>query len=219
MPRERWRGLLAARQFIVPSPMTKVCGLTRAGKRSTHTLDNTGPRQFLVVEFDSGNFDEHAALLHHLAEFCPFVMAVHSGGKSIHGWFCCGGRDEANLLRFMRYAVSLGADPATWIKSQFVRFARRSPRQWQASGSVVFQSPYSGEHMNENVIAIPSGQGEAPRVEDNGEIPTQLKACQTATVVLAQSETRILTAFTEVQPIPSFTFGRSHHYRVRCTSL
>jgi len=48
-------------------------------------------------------------------------MAVHSGGKSIHGWFCCGGRDEANLLRFMRYAVSLGADPATWIKSQFVR--------------------------------------------------------------------------------------------------
>jgi len=120
-PRELWRGLLASRQFIVPSPMSRMDGLTKAGKKSQHTLDNTGPRRFLVVEFDNGTFDHHAALLHHLAEFCQFVMAVHSGGKSIHGWFCCRGRDEANLLRFMRYAVSLGADPATWIKSQFVR--------------------------------------------------------------------------------------------------
>jgi hypothetical protein len=121
MARERCRGLLASLQFIVPSPMIQVYGLTKAGKRSAHTLANTGPRRFLVVEFDQGTFDQHAALLHHLGLFLPFVMAVHSGGKSLHGWFDCLGRDEKNNLRFMRYAVSLGADPATWIKSQFVR--------------------------------------------------------------------------------------------------
>jgi hypothetical protein len=121
MPREHWRGLLAARQFIVPSPMCKICGVNKEGKPSKHCLDNTGPRRFLVVEFDNGTFDQHAAFLHHLASFCPLVLAVHSGSKSLHGWFDCSGRDEANLLRFMRYAVSLGADPATWIRSQFVR--------------------------------------------------------------------------------------------------
>ena len=31
-----------------------------------------------------------------------------------------GEADEA-LARFMRYAVSIGADPATWTRSQFVR--------------------------------------------------------------------------------------------------
>lgn len=120
-PRESWRGRLARCQFIVPSPMTSVYGTTKAGKRSKHTLENTGPRRFLVIEFDQGGFDQHAAILHHLASYGDFVMAVHSGGKSIHGWFYCLGVEEARLLKFMRYAVGLGADPATWTKSQFVR--------------------------------------------------------------------------------------------------
>jgi hypothetical protein len=49
------------------------------------------------------------------------VVAVHSGGKSIHGWFSCSGKPEERLRRFMRYTVRLGADPATWTRSQFVR--------------------------------------------------------------------------------------------------
>jgi len=31
------------------------------------------------------------------------------------------GQPEERLHRFMRYAVSLGADRATWTRSQFVR--------------------------------------------------------------------------------------------------
>ena len=30
-------------------------------------------------------------------------------------------QSEDRLRRFMNYAVSLGADPATWTRSQFVR--------------------------------------------------------------------------------------------------
>ena len=61
------------------------------------------------------------AVLLRLAQHAPLVLAVHSGGKSLHGWFHCPGQPEETLLRFMRYAVSLGADPATWTRSQFVR--------------------------------------------------------------------------------------------------
>ena len=60
-------------------------------------------------------------MLLHLAKVAPLVLAVHSGGKSLHGWFYCAGQPEEKWLHFMRYAVSLGADPATWTRSQFVR--------------------------------------------------------------------------------------------------
>src|SRR4030095_15110837 len=65
--------------------------------------------------------DTCAAILLHLAEFAPMVCAVHSGNKSIHGWFFVQGLAEARLIRFMRYAGSLGGDRATWTRSQFVR--------------------------------------------------------------------------------------------------
>lgn len=120
-PREDWRGHLASQQLIVPSPMCAPKGLTKDGKESAHTLSNTGPRRFLVCEFDQGTTDEHAAILLHLAAYAPLVMAVHSGNKSLHGWFYVAGSLEEKQHKFMRFAVSLGADPATWIRSQFVR--------------------------------------------------------------------------------------------------
>lgn len=120
-PRESWRGELASLQLIVPSPMSKPMGMTKDGKESAHCLDNTGPRRFLVIEFDQGAADEHAAILLHLASRAPLVLAVHSGNKSLHGWFFCAGQPEDRLRRFMEYAVTLGADPATWTRSQFVR--------------------------------------------------------------------------------------------------
>jgi hypothetical protein len=120
-PRERWRGQLSKQQFIVPSPMSAKTGTTLEGKKSQHCLDNTGPRRFLVIEEDVGTVDEQASILLHLAKRWPLALAVHSGGKSLHGWFYCYGQSEDRLHRFMRYAVSLGADRATWTRSQFVR--------------------------------------------------------------------------------------------------
>lgn len=119
--REALRGKLSEFSHIVPSPMSKRMGITKDGRESAHTLENTGLRRFLVIEFDTGTRDEHAALLLHLAERAPFVLAVYSGNKSLHGWFYCKDKEESLLKRFMRYAVSLGADKATWTKSQFVR--------------------------------------------------------------------------------------------------
>jgi hypothetical protein len=120
-PREDWRGELSTLQLIVPSPMSAVTGLTQKGEVSKHSLSNTGARRFLVCEFDTGTPDEHAALLLHLGTFAPLVCAVHSGNKSLHGWFFVAGQPEEKVLKFFRYAVSLGADKQLWCKSQFCR--------------------------------------------------------------------------------------------------
>jgi hypothetical protein len=120
--REEWRGHLSAQQLIVPSPMAARSGPTKAGEQSAHALSITGQRRYLVVEFDQGDADAHAALLLHLAETQgPLALVVHSGNKSLHGWFACHGQTEERLRRFMEHVVSLGADPATWCRSQFVR--------------------------------------------------------------------------------------------------
>jgi hypothetical protein len=119
--RDELKGELSSLSVVVPSPMTARTGKTQDDKFSAHALSITGPRRFLVIEQDNGLIDEQAAILLHLAQFAPLALAVHSGGKSIHGWFVCGNECEATLLAFMRYAVGLGADPATWTRSQFVR--------------------------------------------------------------------------------------------------
>jgi hypothetical protein len=139
-PLNRWYKLDDL-QFIVPNPMTSLRGPTRTGKLSAHALSNTGARRFLIVEFD---FDARrstpeaallatletegrdvrdlsAALLLHLAEKAPLVLAVYSGGKSLHGWFHCAGVAEEKVSNFFQYAVLLGADPASWTPSQFAR--------------------------------------------------------------------------------------------------
>jgi hypothetical protein len=120
-PREQWRGRSETMQFIVPSPMSKVSGKTKDGRDSQHCLDNTGPRRYIVVEFDDGSSDLQAATLLHLSHFAPLVMAVHSGGKSVHGWFYCADWEQDRISRFFRYACSVGADEHLWVRSQFVR--------------------------------------------------------------------------------------------------
>jgi hypothetical protein len=128
-------------QFIVPNSMAAPRGLTQQHRLSYHALSNTGPRRFLIVEFDfdASNSEEEArllgrlategrdvrdlcaALLLHLAEKAPLALAVYSGGKSLHGWFYCAGVAEKRVSDFFRYAVLLGADPANWTRSQFAR--------------------------------------------------------------------------------------------------
>lgn len=127
--RESLRGGLSSKSLIVPSPMTALTGRRkRDGAESAHTLENTGPRHYLVTEFDGGGPDEQAALIWHLRQFAPLVLVLSSGGKSLHAWWKCHGIGDDITGRFMRYAVSLGADHATWTRSQFVRL----PQGWRS---------------------------------------------------------------------------------------
>jgi hypothetical protein len=51
-PREVWRGRESEFAFIVPNPMIKQTGVKADGKSLPRCLDNTGLREFLVIEFD-----------------------------------------------------------------------------------------------------------------------------------------------------------------------
>jgi hypothetical protein len=146
VPKTALAGKLEDLQFIVPSPMSKLEGINQDGILSARCLDNTGSRRFLVVEFDFNEkardgvtdsewaplvrawkakgisvADACAALLYILAISAPLALVVHSGGKSLHGWFYCKGRTEAQLRPFMREAYRLGADHMPFTRCQFVR--------------------------------------------------------------------------------------------------
>ena len=116
-----WGPTLEHLRLIVPSPMTGPRGFAQAGHFSAHSLDNTGPRRFLVVEQDTGDADLQAAVLLELSKTAPLTLVVHSGNKSIHGWFFCQGQREEELLAWFRDAVTLGADHKMWTRSQFTR--------------------------------------------------------------------------------------------------
>ena len=126
--REDWRGQLVDYSLIVPSPMISETGLTKSGRRSHHSLANTGPRRYLIIEADCGDLHQQAAVIWHLAKIAPLAAVVFSGSKSLHGWFYCEGESEDTLLKFMARAVCLGADSRMWLRSQFCRMpdARRS---------------------------------------------------------------------------------------------
>jgi hypothetical protein len=139
-PREQWRGKLSAMQFIVPSPMSAMRGLTQRGTSSARCLGNTGPRRFLVVEQDIGTPDEQARILLHLAQLAPLALVLSSGGKSLHGWFYCEGASFNQQDAFFDLATKLGADRATWSLCQLVRLpeGRRDNGNRQ---SVLFFNP------------------------------------------------------------------------------
>lgn len=120
--RNQWQGKLVDQQFIVPSPMVTRFGRRKSdGELSAHTLNNTGARRFIIVEQDSGTPDLQAGVLMHLSETAPLALAVTSGGKSVHGWFFCEGRNEDSLRLWFKKAAVLGADPKLWTRSQFAR--------------------------------------------------------------------------------------------------
>jgi hypothetical protein len=143
--REDLRGLFHLACLMVPSPMTGPLGRTQEGKWSEHTLEATGPRTVLVIEFDFRKIDELGvptpwapyiqkwedagltisdaclALHAHLATTAPLAVLTFSGGKSTHGTYAAKGVPLDKLHTWMNYVVKLGGDPATWTRSQFVR--------------------------------------------------------------------------------------------------
>lgn len=131
---------------IVPSPMTKPEGLNKKGNPTPRCLENTGPRNYLVAEFDEANHGQQCAVIRYLATIAPLVMVVDSAGKSLHAWFNCSGIDETKIRKFFRYAVSLGADDATWTRCQLVRMPLGYRPEKEARQTVLYFDHLNTEH-------------------------------------------------------------------------
>lgn len=138
----KWGERLNACRFVVPSPMVALEGVTQSGRRSPRTLSNVGARRYLVVEFDGvACLDRQAARIAYLARRGPLVMVLHSGGKSLHAWFRAAGASENTLRIFFDLACRLGADPATWTRSQFVRIPEAVREDNGRRQSTIFFNP------------------------------------------------------------------------------
>jgi hypothetical protein len=109
---------------VVPSPNRKLKGRAKKGHLSGHCRDAVGPRRYLICEFDDPELDadKQATLLRFLRDVAggELRMIIHSGGKSLHGWFTAQ-EDEASALRFFKVACRLGADPRMWLPEQMGR--------------------------------------------------------------------------------------------------
>ena len=110
-------------QFLTPSPMIALAGARKSdGTPSAHTLANTGPRRFLIVEFDDhSGLDSHAGAAWYLSTQLPLALVLHSGGKGLHAWFWVNGLADDELIPFFQLACELGGDRALWTRSQFAR--------------------------------------------------------------------------------------------------
>ena len=113
--------------YIVPSPMTAAHGAGLDGRITSRCLSNTGPRRWLVIEFDDGTADEQAALHWYLdsmaagAGWPRLRLALHSGGKSLHGWYGPITDEETARDIFAFARLTARADLHTWPKCQLVR--------------------------------------------------------------------------------------------------
>jgi hypothetical protein len=128
-------------ELIVANPMLEPYTLDAAGKRHYRTLANTGPRRFMVCDFDlkGSDFeplislwakygvtvqDAAAALIDYLADYGPLALVTYSGNVSLQAWFYCQGESESKnskMRAFFESAVIIGADRAGWTRCQFFR--------------------------------------------------------------------------------------------------
>lgn len=108
-------------EYINPSPMSALTGITEEGKVSSHCRNNTGDRTWLVIEFDQASLSDQHSYHQYLSLTAFQRLMVYSGSKSIHGWYDFSGLSESQATNFFELAALLGCDPRTWSKSQFVR--------------------------------------------------------------------------------------------------
>ena len=72
---------------------------------------------------DEGKVERFTNFAYTMAAFAPLVMAVETGGKSIHFWFDtkAGNANPKNIKQFFAQACLHGADSRLAVKSQIAR--------------------------------------------------------------------------------------------------
>lgn len=103
-------------QFIVINAMKGAAAENQQGRRSVRCQANVLGRRHLVAEFDDERLSKamQAQLATALGDMAPFIMAVDSGGKSVHAWYLVDGMSARDQAKFFAVACLLGADRTRW---------------------------------------------------------------------------------------------------------
>lgn len=132
---------LAACQFIVPCYMTQRTGITKSGKISSRALSNTGPRRYIVFDFDDPPMEQQPSIIYWLMKYRSPILVIKSGGKSLHAWYRV--ESEKRDADFWKLGIMAGADKAILRNSgQSVRLPMGTRRNGQAQ-SVLYFNPQS----------------------------------------------------------------------------
>jgi hypothetical protein len=148
-------------KFLNPSTFLEKAGITQKGKSylSKRCNDNVAQRCYMLLECDvkeggsreggKGFYTKEEALAirerfitfcMELAKYLPLVMAVDSGGKSIHFWFWCGEWTE-EVERVFAIACAHGADKAMRVLSQKARMPNVSGYDDRRDQKLLYYDP------------------------------------------------------------------------------
>jgi hypothetical protein len=103
-------------QFICVNPMRGSLAVNNAGRPSPRCQNNVMARRYLVAEFDDAALTkrQQAQLASSLGHLAPLVMAVDSGGKSVHAWYYVESLSRQDQARFFVMCCLIGADQTRW---------------------------------------------------------------------------------------------------------
>jgi hypothetical protein len=103
-------------QFICVNPMRGSLAVNLTGHPSARCQNNVMVRRYLVAEFDDAALTkrQQAQLASSLGHLAPLVMAVDSGGKSVHAWYFVESLSRQNQTRFFMMCCLIGADRTRW---------------------------------------------------------------------------------------------------------
>jgi hypothetical protein len=103
-------------QFICVNPMRGSLAVNHSGRPSVRCQNNVMARRYLVAEFDDASLTkaQQAQIATALAQAAAFVLAVDSGGKSLHAWYAVERMSRQDQAKFFALACLLGADPTRW---------------------------------------------------------------------------------------------------------
>ena len=110
-------------QFIVVNPMKGVIATNQEGNPSARCQNNVRARRHIVAEFDDPALTKRmqAQVASALGQSAPLVLAVDSGGKSVHAWYRVDGMTDREQGRFFAAACALGADATRWDTCGWLR--------------------------------------------------------------------------------------------------
>ncbi len=111
---------------------------------------------------------------------------------SVHGWFNVQGLFGEEMLEFFRYAVLLGADPATWTRSQFVRMPDGTRQSGREATGVLSQS---GGGLFSGILG-----GRVKRVNERGNWPSESSRIQ-----VVQEDFRALASALRIRSFKSLS--------------
>lgn len=128
-------------QFICINPLKDAAGVLKEREdgsvcRSVRCLANISRRLYIVVEFDSHDMGTQLRIHAWLSLFLPLLLLVHSGRRSVHGWYYVPGMSDEEVQALFSFLKLLGVDGACKDASRLTRLPGAVRQDRDAHGTI-----------------------------------------------------------------------------------